>query len=114
MITNTSLKSLGNYTIEEIDTFSTDQTRNVAMDAQFTPFTNVSRASSAELWSTIMTTWATETRTWAEMASILDNSSLKNLGSYTFDEIGTFTPEQVGGVEFERQFSPLTNTSKHS
>lgn len=37
--------------------------------------TNTAKVSFAELWSTIDTTWATETRTWAEMASFFDNVS---------------------------------------
>ncbi len=37
--------------------------------------TNTARASGAELWNTITTTWAAETRTWADMASLMDNIS---------------------------------------
>ena len=37
--------------------------------------TNVDKVSFAELWSTITTTWATETRTWDECISLFDNSS---------------------------------------
>lgn len=37
--------------------------------------TNTTKVSSAELWSTITTTWASETRTWAETISLLDNVS---------------------------------------
>lgn len=38
-------------------------------------FANVARVSSAELWSTIATTWAAETRTWGDMVSLFDNIS---------------------------------------
>ena len=38
-----------------------------------TSLTNTARASVSELWSTILTTWASETRTWADCASIIDN-----------------------------------------
>ncbi len=38
-------------------------------------FANIARANGAELWSTISTTWATETRTWLDCASLLDNNS---------------------------------------
>lgn len=111
-ITNTSIKKLGDYTFDEIGTFSVEQVGGVSFDRQFTPFTNTTKVSFAELWSTITTTWASETRTWADTASLMDNIPHKNLGSYTFDEIGTFSLDQVGGVEFSRQFSPITNISK--
>jgi hypothetical protein len=40
-----------------------------------TSFTNASKVSFAELWSTITTTWAAETRTWLDCASLVDNTS---------------------------------------
>jgi hypothetical protein len=40
-----------------------------------TTLTNASKASDAELWSTITTTWASETRTWDQCISIFDNTS---------------------------------------
>lgn len=40
-----------------------------------TSLTNVTKVSFAELWSTIDTTWASETRTWLETASLMDNIS---------------------------------------
>jgi len=40
-----------------------------------TTLSNTARVSFAELWSTITTTWATETRTWDECASLIDNTS---------------------------------------
>jgi hypothetical protein len=40
-----------------------------------TSFENVARVSFAELWSTITTTWASETRTWADCVSLIDNTS---------------------------------------
>lgn len=40
------------------------------------------------------------------------NLPKKKLGDYTFDEIGTFSLEQLAGVSFDRQFSPIINTSK--
>ncbi len=62
-------------------------------------FTNSTRVSSAELWGTIITTWATETRTWAACASVMVNSTKpRTLGSYTFDEIGTQTIDETGGT----------------
>lgn len=38
-------------------------------------YTNSTKPSFAELWSTITTTWASETRTWADCASLFDNVS---------------------------------------
>src|SRR5574343_1513010 len=108
-ITNLPIKSLGSYTIVEIDTFSADQTRNVPMDRQFTPVTNVTKVSFAELWSTITTTWASETRTWLDTGSIIENVSHRNLGSYTIDELAGVSVEQLAGVSFDRQFTPITN-----
>ncbi len=40
-----------------------------------TSLTNATKVSFAELWSTITTTWASETRTWAEVISLIDNTS---------------------------------------
>ncbi len=37
--------------------------------------TNTTKVSFAELWSTILTTWASETRTWLETGSLIDNTS---------------------------------------
>lgn len=113
-ITNTSKKTLGDYTFEEVGTFSVEQLAGVSFDRQFSPFDNTDKVSFAELWSTITTTWATETRTWLQMSSLVTNEAVKNLGSYTFEEVGTFSLDQVGGVAFERQFSPITNISKPS
>ena len=41
-----------------------------------TSLTNISRISIGESWSSITTTYASETRTWADMASLIDNISL--------------------------------------
>lgn len=111
-ITNETLKKLGDYTFDEIGSFSIDQLAGVSFDRQFSPMTNASRATTAETWTTIPTTWASETRTWADCASLIDNVSHRNLGGYTFDEIGTFSVEQLEHVAFDRQFSPITNVSK--
>lgn len=40
-----------------------------------TAFINTAKVSFAELWSTIPTTWATETRTWAQCATLFSNTS---------------------------------------
>ncbi len=40
-----------------------------------TSLTNTTKVSFGELWSTITTTWAAETRTWLDMISLIDNSS---------------------------------------
>lgn len=37
--------------------------------------TNIIKVSLAELWNTITTTWASETRTWAECISLIGNVS---------------------------------------
>lgn len=37
--------------------------------------TNVDKVSFAELWSTITTSWASETRTWLDVSSLIDNVS---------------------------------------
>lgn len=41
-----------------------------------TTLTNTTRIGGAELWSTITTTWASESRTWLDCASLMDNVSL--------------------------------------
>jgi len=111
-ITNTPVKQLQDYTFDEIGSFSVEQLAGVPMDRQFTPVTNTSKVSFAELWSTITTTWANETRTWLDMGSLIENTTIKNLGSYTVDELAGFSVEQLANVSFDRQFSPVTNTSK--
>ena len=40
-----------------------------------TSLTNTARVSFGETWGTIVTTWASETRTWLETVSLMDNSS---------------------------------------
>lgn len=45
-----------------------------------TSFTNADKVSSAELWSTITTTWASETRTWLDCVSLMDNVSKGTTG----------------------------------
>ena len=40
-----------------------------------TTITNAVKASFGELWSTITTTWASETRTWLDTSSLIDNTS---------------------------------------
>src|SRR3989304_3848333 len=111
---NTSKKTLGDYTFDEVGTFSVEQLAGVSFDRQFSPLANTVRDLSQLTWENITTTWATETHTWGSSISDMTNTAVKSLGSYTFDEIGTFSLDQVGGVAFERQFSPLTNTSKPS
>ena len=37
-----------------------------------TTIVNTTRPSGAELWSTITTTWASETRTWIDCISLFD------------------------------------------
>lgn len=38
-------------------------------------FANTAKPAFAELWSTITTTWATETRTWNDCASLFTNTA---------------------------------------
>ena len=111
-ITNTAKKTLGDYTLEEVGTFSLDQLGGVSFDRQFSPFTNTTRAITGETWDTWDNSWDSETRTWDELASLLTNTSHKNLGAYTVSELSSFTFEQIGAVAFSRQFSPITNTDK--
>lgn len=113
-ITNTSIKKLGDYTFDEIGSFSLDQVGGVSFDRQFSPMDNTDKVSNAETWATITTTWASETRSWLDMSSLIDNLSHKNLGSYTVSELASFSFDQIGGVSLDRQFSPLTNISKPS
>lgn len=40
-----------------------------------TSITNSSKVQFYETWGSITTTWATETRTWGECASLMDNVS---------------------------------------
>ena len=36
---------------------------------------NTTRVSSGEIWSTWITPWGQETRTWAELASLMENGT---------------------------------------
>lgn len=40
-----------------------------------TTLTNATKVSFAETWGAIQTTWGSETRTWADCISLVDNSS---------------------------------------
>ncbi len=40
-----------------------------------TALVNTDKVSIGETWNSILTTWATETRTWDDMASLIDNIS---------------------------------------
>ena len=40
-----------------------------------TTFANITKVSFAELWSTILTTWAAETRTWAQCVSLFSDTA---------------------------------------
>lgn len=112
VITNTAKKTLGDYTLEELATFTPEQLGAVSFDQQFSPITNTARVATGETWDSWDNTWASETRTWDELASLIDNTDHKNLGDYTVQELGSFTFEQIGAVAFNRQFSPITNTDK--
>lgn len=79
-----------------------------------TSVTNTAKVSFAELWSTITTTWASETRTWADMVSLIDNTArpasaisllLLENGDYLLTEGGQ-------GVFLESSQVTMTNTSK--
>jgi len=109
---NTPKKTLGDYTFDEVGTFSVEQLAGVSFDRQFSPLTNVARDLSQLTWENITTTWSSETHTWGSSISDMTNTAVKSLGSYTFDEIGTFSIDQVDGHPMDSQFSPLTNTSK--
>jgi len=37
-----------------------------------TSLANAAKVASFETWATIVTTWASETRTWQDMASLMD------------------------------------------
>ena len=74
---------------------------------------NSARVSTGETWATWTTSWATETRTWDQLASELDNTSKpRTLGSYTFDEIGTDLISEHGGAMDDS--SDIINTAKPS
>lgn len=111
-LVNTSKKTLGDYTFDEVGTFSVDQLAGVEFDRQFSPFANTTKDLSHFTWENITTTWATETHSWGSSISDMSNTTVKTLGSYTFDEIGTFSIDQLDGHPINSQFSPMTNTSK--
>lgn len=44
-------------------------------DKPTTSLVNTARADFAETWEAILTTWNTETRTWIDVSSLIDNTS---------------------------------------
>lgn len=40
-----------------------------------TTFSNASKVSGAETWATIMTTWASEVRSWLDCVSLFENAT---------------------------------------
>jgi len=67
-----------------------------------TSLTNTTKVSFGELWSTITTTWASETRTWLDTISLMDNVSkgttgfLWSLTRFPWTESSPWTSE--GGI----------------
>lgn len=45
-----------------------------------TSLTNSTKINIGETWDSILSTWATESRTWDDMASIIDNISKGTIG----------------------------------
>ena len=45
-----------------------------------TSLVNTTKVSFGETWSTILTTWATETRTWLDCISLFTNASIGATG----------------------------------
>ena len=71
-----------------------------------TTLANTTRVSFAELWSTITTTWASETRTWKATGSLLTNTAKKLLGDFTFDEVDEPMQVVYGSGRQKRQRKP--------
>lgn len=66
-----------------------------------TSLANATKVSFAELWSTITTTYATETRTWADCISLMDNISISTnpiWSSRSFPWLMALPWQQTGGV----------------
>lgn len=45
------------------------------IDKPTTSLANSSRPAQGETWASVLTTWATETRTWLDMGQLIDNIS---------------------------------------
>lgn len=74
-INNTSFKRLGDYTFDEVGSFTVEQLAGVTFDRQFSPVSNASRISHEETWDSNTTTWDSEVRSWNDMASLMDNTA---------------------------------------
>ena len=69
---------------------------------------NSTRVDNAELWSTITTTWASETRTWAECISLMDNLAKTVYG----DPLWTAQLIWQLNLPWQRNTSIMNNTEK--
>jgi hypothetical protein len=74
---------------------------------------NTAKASFAELWSTITTTWETETRTWLETGSLLVNLDRPfGFGLGTEDLLFFLTTEDGKILAVEPTSNLMVNTPK--
>lgn len=76
-----------------------------------TSFVNIVKASFAELWSTITSTWASETRTWLDTVSLFDNAAKPNFPSLILLESGGRLLTEAD-ARMQREFDGMTNQSK--
>jgi hypothetical protein len=74
-----------------------------------TSLTNTTKVSFAELWSTITTTWASETRTWADCASLIDNLAKTTISPYLWSMISYPWLEDT---PWDNVFDGITNIAK--
>jgi hypothetical protein len=47
----------------------------INQDKPTTSFLNATKTPTGETWGSILTTWATETQTWGDTASFIDNTT---------------------------------------
>jgi hypothetical protein len=76
--------------------------------------TNQTKASESELWSTIPTTWGSETRTWLECVSLMENADKLNYAVLTWAQWLTTWADSV--THTWQMYSPtyMSNTSLDS
>lgn len=77
-----------------------------------TSVTNATKVSFAELWSTITTTWASETRTWADCVSLIDNATRAQLSLLLLESGYLLLTEGDEGIMLETSPEGITNIAK--
>ena len=73
--------------------------------------TNSSKVSIGETWGSILTTWATETRSWLKISQLITNTAF-GFNRYLLQQNGSFLLLQGGDKIILNPGTFITNTLK--